>query len=142
MPENGNDNNLKNLAPLRACDRCKNAFFAESHVEGQELVCDNCLKLEKRKNELELGVLENVIESNKQMETCIMQMKNNLTTDKEKNSAIEKKPLSKQDYLNSIKKRAKTLTKSIDLLEKIDETQDEEYIDEYKTLFERMKEGE
>jgi len=141
MPENGNNKNLKNLA-LRACDRCKNAFFAENYTEGQELVCDNCIKLEQRKNELELGVLENVIESNKQMDTCIIEMKNNLTVNKEINDTMEKKPYSKQEYLTNIKKRAKTLTKSIDLLEKIDETQDEEYIDEYKSLFEKMKRDE
>jgi hypothetical protein len=128
MPENEKKGSL--LGELVVCSRCKNPFMGKP-IEGQELVCDNCIKLEKRKKELELGVLDNVIESNKQMDKCIIKMKDCLS--------VEEKQYSKQDFLNSIKKRAKTLTKSIDLLEKIDETQDEKYIDEYKSLFEKMK---
>ncbi len=128
MPENDKKGNL--LGELVVCSRCKNPFMGKP-IEGQELVCDNCIKLEERKKELELGVLDNVIESNKQMDKCIIKMKDCLS--------VEEKQYSKQDFLNSIKKRAKTLTKSIDLLEKIDETQDEKYIDEYKSLFEKMK---
>jgi len=136
MPENDKKNSL--LGELVVCSRCNNPFMGNP-IEGQELVCDNCIKLEQRKNELEIGVLENVIESNKQMETCIIRMKNNLTVDKDSSSTVEKKQFSKQAYLDTIRKRAKTLTKSIDLLEKIGETQDEDYIDEYKSLFEEMK---
>ena len=66
------------------------------------------------------------------MDKCIIKMKNSLS--------VEKKQFSKQDFLNSIKRRAKTLTNSIELLEKIDETQDEEYIEEYKKLFQEIKE--
>ena len=136
MPENDKKNSL--LGELVVCSRCNNPFMGNP-IEGQELVCDNCIKLEQRKNELELGVLENVIESNKQMETCIIKMKNNLTEDKDSSISLEKRKFSKQDYLTNIKRMAKTLTKSIELLEKIDETQDEDYIDEYKSLFEKIR---
>ena len=129
MSENNKKNSL--LGELVVCERCKNPFMGNP-VEGQELVCDNCIKLAERKKELELGVLDNVIESNKQMDKCINKMKDCCLS-------VEKEKFSKQDFLNSIKKRAKTLTKSIELLEKIDETQDEDYIDEYKSLFEKMK---
>lgn len=128
MPENEKKNSL--LGELVVCARCKNPFMGKP-VEGKELVCENCIKLEQRKKELELGVLENVIKSNKHMEESIIGMKNSLTLDKAR--------FSKQDYLNRIKKRSQTLTTSIDLLEKIEETQDEKYIDEYKKLFEKMK---
>lgn len=128
MPENEKKSNL--LGELVVCSRCKNPFMGKQ-IEGQELVCDNCIKLEARKKELELGVLDNVIESNKHMDESIIEMKNSLTVDKAK--------FSKQDYLQKIKRRSQTLTASIDLLEKIDETQDEKYIDEYKSLFEKMK---
>ena len=128
MPENEKKSNL--LGELVVCSRCKNPFMGKQ-IEGQELVCDNCIKLEARKKELELGVLENVIESNKHMDESIIEMKNSLTVDKSK--------FSKQDYLQKIKKRSETLTKSIDLLEKIDETQDEAYIDEYKALFDKIR---
>jgi hypothetical protein len=128
MPENEKKSNL--LGELVVCSRCKNPFMGKP-IEGQELVCDNCIKLEERKKELELGVLDNVIESNKQMDKCIIKMKDCLS--------VEEKQYSKQDYLNSIKKRAQTLTKSIDLLEKIDETQDEAYIEEYKKMFLDMR---
>ena len=128
MPENEKKSNL--LGELVVCSRCRNPFMGKP-MEGQELVCDNCIKLEVRKKELELGVLDNVIESNKQMDKCIIKMKDSLS--------VEEQKFSKQDFLNSIKKRAQTLTKSIDLLEKIDETQDEAYIEEYKKMFLDMR---
>jgi len=128
MPENEKKGNL--LGELVVCSRCKNPFMGKP-IKGQELVCDNCIKLEERKKELELGVLDNVIESNKQMDKCINKMKDCLS--------VEEKQYSKQDYLNNIKKRAHTLTRSIDLLEKIDETQDEAYIEEYKKMFLEMR---
>lgn len=136
MPENNKKNNL--LGELVVCSRCKNPFMGKQ-IEGQELVCDNCIKLAARKKELELGVLENVIKSNKQMDQCIIKMKNTLTVDKTNSTSVEQKKSSKQDYFESIKKRAQTLTKSIDLLEKIDETQDEEYIEEYKKIFQALR---
>jgi len=136
MPENDKKSSL--LGELVVCVRCKNPFMGK-RVEGQELVCDNCIKLAERKKELELGVLDNVIESNKQMDQCIIKMKDTLTLDKQNSTTVEPKKFTKQDYFENIKKRAQTLTKSIDLLEKIDETQDEEYIEEYKKIFQALR---
>ena len=42
-------------------------------------------------------------------------------------------------FLNEIKKRAEVLNKSIELIEKIEATNEEKYIDDYKKLFEKIK---
>jgi hypothetical protein len=96
-----------------------------------DLVCDNCVKLEQRKRELMLGVFEKVIEVENKMEHSINEMKAQLN--------ISKGTFNKQFFLNHIKKRADTLKKSIELIEKIDGTNEEKYIDEYKKLFEKLK---
>ncbi len=45
----------------------------------------------------------------------------------------------KQIYIDKIKKTSNTLNNSVELLKKIEETNDESYIEEYKKLFEEMK---
>ena len=45
----------------------------------------------------------------------------------------------KQMYFEKIKKTSNTLNNSVELLKKIEETNDEKYIEEYKKLFEEMK---
>ena len=45
----------------------------------------------------------------------------------------------KQKYFDKIKHSSDVLSKSIELIQKIKETSDEKYIDEYKFLFDQMK---
>ncbi len=122
---------------LISCDRCKNPFMMKrdeklkKQQDNEEIVCENCIKLEERKKQLELGVLNRVIESQKEIEASIKEIKEEYDTSR---------PLfNKQQYLEKIKKKAISLTKSIELLQKIDESKEEKFIDDYKKLFEKMK---
>ena len=99
---------------------------------NEEIVCDNCLKLEERKNQLELGVLNDAIQSHKEIEASIREVKEEFD--------ISKSLSKKQQYLEKIKKKAVSLTKSIELLQKIDDSHEERFIEEYKKLYEKMKE--
>jgi len=120
---------------LVSCSRCKNPFLIQRKLidEKKELVCDNCIKIEQRKRDLQKNVMENMIEVENQMEQSVVFMKNQL---------IEKESkFNKQFFLEQIKKRSKVLSKSIELLEKIEDTNDEKYIKEYIDLFEKMKDG-
>ena len=133
MPEENNkDTSLENLA-LKPCDRCGNPFMVKAgqYAEGDELVCDNCIKLEQRKRRLQIGVFENVIKVENEMEKSINEMKNQLQ--------VNRSQFNKSFFLDKIKRRASALQKSINLIEKIEETNDEKYVDEYKKLFENMK---
>lgn len=127
----------KLLLELVACVRCKNPFMMKKGEKlkkqgnHEEIVCENCIKLEERKRQLELGVLNNVIESHKEIEASIMEVKEKIQ--------IPKSQFNKQEFLERIKKKSLSLTKSIELLQKIDESNDEKFIDEYKKLFEKMK---
>ncbi len=133
-----NSNADKLLVELIACDRCKNPFMMKKgeklkrQENSEEIVCENCIKLEERKKKLELGVLNNVIESHKEIEASIKEVKEKID--------ISKNQFNKQLYLERIKKKSISLTKSIELLQKIDESKEEKFIDEYKKLFEKMKE--
>ncbi|MHA2181954.1 MAG: hypothetical protein ACXAAH_11060 [Promethearchaeota archaeon] len=135
MPDSNAD---KLLLELVACDRCKNPFMMNKGEKlrkqgnNEEIVCENCLKLEERKRQLELGVLNNVIESHKEMEASILEVKDKID--------ISKTEFDKQQFLERIKKRSQALTKSIELLQKIDESNEEKYIEDYKNLFEKLKE--
>ena len=134
MPDSNAD---KLLLELVACERCKNPFMMKKgekirkQEKGEEIVCENCLKLEMRKKQLELGVINNVIESHKEIEASILQVKDKID--------ISKSNFNKQYFLEKIKKKAQRLAKSIELLQKIDESHEEKYIDEYKKLFEELK---
>lgn len=86
--------------------------------------------MEIRKKQLELGVLNNAIESHKEIEASIMEVKEKID--------ISKAQFNKQQFLEKIKKKSQSLTKSIELLQKIDETNDEKFIDEYKKLFDKL----
>ena len=129
MPDN--DEKSKLIVELKNCIRCNNPFMIKKGEELAELVCDNCIKLEQRKRELQLGVFDQVIEVENKMENSIKEMKNELT--------VAKGSFNKQFFLEKIKRRAQCLQKSIDLIEKIEDTNDEKYIDEYKDLFNQMK---
>ncbi|MFX1313812.1 MAG: hypothetical protein ACFFHD_14570 [Promethearchaeota archaeon] len=132
MPDS---NSLAELE-LISCDRCKNPFMMKKGEKlkkkqnNEEIVCENCIKLEIRKKQLELGVLNNAIESHKEIEASIMEVKEKID--------ISKAQFNKQQFLEKIKKKSQSLTKSIELLQKIDETNDEKFIDEYKKLFDKL----
>ena len=132
MP-NENDKDTQSLEPkeLVPCERCTNPFLIDKHQQLTGLVCENCIKLEKRKRALQLGIFEEVIASEKIMDGSIKEMTNSLT--------VSKGTFNKDFYIEKIKKRAQALWKSIELIEKIEETNDEKYIDEYKDTFEKLK---
>lgn len=126
MPDS-KDNKL--IVKLVQCSRCGNAFMIQKgQPKTEDLVCDNCLKLEERKKRLS----HSVEESQKQMEVNIKDYKNQLRTAKSQQI--------KQLYFEKIKEQSSALSKSVELLKKIQETNDEKYIEEYKRLFEKMKE--
>jgi len=129
MPENKSNFVLE----LKPCDRCGNAFMViKSDIKpDHELICDNCIKLEERKKILMLGVFDKVIEVENRMEDSIKEMKSQLN--------VAKGKFNKQFFLKQIKQRAETLKKSIELVEKIEETNDEKFIEEYVNLFEKIK---
>jgi len=126
----GNENS-KLVVELKTCIRCGNAFMIKKGEDLDELICDNCIKLEQRKRALQIGVMDQVIEVENKMEDSIKEMKNELT--------VARGTFNKQFFLEKIKRRAQCLQKSIDLIEKIEDTNEEKYIDDYKDLFQRMK---
>ncbi|MFW9988537.1 MAG: hypothetical protein ACFFC3_07765 [Candidatus Odinarchaeota archaeon] len=128
------DSNAEKLVlELVACERCKNAFMMHKgeklrkQKQNEEIVCENCIKLEKRKNQLATSVRESQNES----KNSIKEYENQLHSTNSQDT--------KKLYLEKIKTQSEFLTKSIDLLKKIEETNDEKYIEEYKQLFERLK---
>ena len=125
MPDSNED---KLVVALVACSRCGNAFMIKKGQKRTDhLVCDNCIRLEERKKQL----TESVKESQKEIESSIKGYKNSLR--------VAKSQKIKQIYFDKIKKTSNTLNKSVDLLKKIEETNDEKYIEEFKKLFEEMK---
>ena len=131
MPD-PNDKDPKLLLKLTPCIKCGNPFMINKGDDPSEFICDNCKILDQRKRELQVGVFDNVIKVENDMEASINEMKSQLN--------VNKGQFNKQFFLEKIKKRAVTLAKSIDLIEKIEETKDEKYIDEYKDLFNKLKE--
>jgi ssDNA-binding Zn-finger/Zn-ribbon topoisomerase 1 len=125
MPDSNED---KLVVALVACSRCGNAFMIKKgQKKTDDLVCDNCIRLEERKKQLS----DSVKESQKEIESSIKAYKNSLR--------VAKSQQIKQIYFDKIKKTSKTLNNSVDLLKKIEKTNDERYIEEYKKLFEEMK---
>ncbi|MHA1915824.1 MAG: hypothetical protein ACW986_11920 [Promethearchaeota archaeon] len=127
----------KLVLELVACERCKNPFMMNKgdrlrkQKNNEEIICENCIKLEERKRKLELGVIDNVIESQREIEASILEVKDNID--------ISKAQFNKQQFLEKIKKKAQALTKSVELLQKIDESNDEKFIDAYKKLFDKLR---
>lgn len=125
MPDS---NNNKFIVELVKCTRCGNPFMVnKGKKESGELVCDNCIRLEQRKKQLSNSVKE----SQKKIEISIEQIKNELK--------LAKSQYRKQLFKEKIQKRSEALTRSVELLQKIKETNEEKYIDEYKKLFEELK---
>ncbi|MBY9014060.1 MAG: hypothetical protein KGD68_00065 [Candidatus Lokiarchaeota archaeon] len=125
MPDSNED---KLIVALVVCSRCGNAFMIKKGQKSSDnLVCDNCIRLEQRKRQL----TDSVKESQKEIESSIKGYKNSLRGAKSQQI--------KQIYFDKIKKTSTTLNKSVELLKKIEETNEEKYIEEYKKLFEEMK---
>ena len=125
MPDSNED---KLIVALAVCSRCGNALMIKKgQIKTKNLVCDNCIRLEQRKKQLS----ESVKESQREIESFINGYKNSLR--------VAKSQQIKQIYFDKIKKTSKTLNKSVELIKKIEETNDERYIEEYKKLFEEMK---
>jgi len=125
MPDSKED---KLIVALVVCSRCGNAFMIKKgQKKTDDLVCDNCIKLEQRKKQLS----DSVKESQKEIESSIRGYKKSLR--------VAKSQQIKQIYFDKIKKNSNTLNKSVELIKKIEETKDEKYIEEYKKLFEEMK---
>ncbi|TXT54726.1 MAG: hypothetical protein BAJALOKI1v1_2120006 [Promethearchaeota archaeon] len=129
--KNDNKNKSKLLLELINCSKCGNPFMREPGEEDKT-ICENCIKLEQRKRELQLGLFDKVIEMENRMEQSINEMKNQLK--------VARGQFNKDFFLNKIKKRSEALKKSIELVEKIEETNDEKYLEDYKKLFNKMKE--
>ena len=129
----GHDENSNFVLELKPCDRCGNPFMVKigELKSNQEIVCENCIKLEQRKKELMLGVFDKVIEVENKMESSINEMKAQLN--------VAKGTFNKQFFMSQIKRRADALKKSIELVEQIDATNDEKFIDDYMRLFEKLK---
>lgn len=125
MPDS---NDKKFVLELVPCSRCGNPFMKpKGKCNLEELVCDNCIKLEKRKKQL----TNSVKDVQKDIEISIKDFKNQLR--------LAKSQKTKEMYFDKIKERSKLLSRSVELLKKIDETKDEKYIEEYKKLYERLK---
>lgn len=130
MPDSNAD---KLVLELVACDRCKNPFMMQKgeklrkQENNEEIVCENCIKLEQRKKNL----VSSVVESQKEIKTSIKEYEHQLE--------LEKLHENKKIYYEIIKNQSEILTKSVELLKKIEETNDEKYIEEYKKLFEKLK---
>jgi uncharacterized Zn finger protein (UPF0148 family) len=126
MPEPNDD---KLIVALVVCSRCGNPFMIK---KGQKktgnLVCDNCIKLEQKKKQL----ADSIKESQKEIENSIKSLKSSLR--------VAKSQQIKQIYFEKIKKTSNVLNRSVELLKKIEETNDEEYIEKFKKLFDKMKE--
>ena len=128
MPAPDDPNNEKLILKLVACSRCGNPFMVKKGEKGKiENICDNCVKLEERKRTL----TNSVINAQREIENDIKNFKSSLR--------LARSQQIKQKYFDKIKKTSDVLSKSIELLHKIEETNDEKYIDEYKILFDQLK---
>ncbi len=120
--------NDKLIVALVECSICGNPFMIKKgQKKTGELICDNCIKLEQRKKQL----ADSVIESQKNLENSIKGYKSSLR--------VAKSQQIKQLFFDKIKKTSTVLNNSVELLKKIEETNDEKYIEQYKNLFEKMK---
>lgn len=123
-----NSDEKKFVLELVPCSRCGNPFMKPKDAKSSdELVCDNCIKLEERKKQL----TNSVMDVQKNIEHSIKDFKSQLR--------LAKSQKTKEMYFDKIKDQSKLLSKSVELLKKIAETKDEKYIEEYKKLYERLK---
>ena len=130
MPDTNAD---RLVLELVACDRCKNPFMMQKgeklrkQEKNEEIVCENCIKLEQRKIQL----ASSVVKSQEKIRTSIKNYEHQL--------GLEESQEKKNLFYEKIKKQSEILTKSVELLKKIEKTNQEKYIDDYKKLFEKLK---
>ncbi len=130
MPDTNAD---KLVLELVACDRCKNPFMMQKgeklrkQEKNEEIVCENCIKLEQRKIQL----ASSVVKSQEEIRTSIKEYEQQL--------GLEKSQEKKNIFYEKIKKQSEILSKSVELLKKIEKSNEEKYIEEYKKLFEKLK---
>ena len=130
MPDTNAD---KLVLELVACDRCKNPFMMQKgeklrkQEKNEEIVCENCIKLEQRKIQL----ASSVVKSQEEIRTSIKGYEHQL--------GLEESQDKKNVFYEKIKKQSEILTKSVELLKKIEQTNQEKYINEYKKLFDKLK---
>ncbi len=130
MPDTNAD---RLVLELVACDRCKNPFMMQKgeklkkQEKNEETVCENCIKLEQRKIQL----ASSVVKSQEEIRTSIKDYEHQL--------GLEESHEKKNVFYEKIKKQSEILTKSVELLKKIEKTNQEKYIDDYKKLFEKLK---
>ena len=110
MPDSNAD---KLVLELVACSRCKNPFMMQKgeklrkQENNEEIVCENCIKLEQRKKQL----VSSVVDSQNEIKTSIKEYENQLE--------LEKLQEKKKVYYEKIKKQSEILTNSVELLKKI-----------------------
>jgi len=125
MPDSNNDKFVLKLVP---CTRCGNPFMVKSdQSKSSEIICENCIKLEQRKKQL----ASSVIESQNEIKSSIKEY--------EEKIQFEESQDQKKIFYDKIKQQSEILTRSIELLNRIEETNDEKYIEEYKQLFDKLK---
>lgn len=130
MPDTNAD---KLVLELVACDRCKNPFMMQKgeklrkQEKNEEIVCENCVKLEQRKIQLASSIMK----SQEEIRTSIKEYEQQL--------GLEKSQEKKNIFYKKIKKQSEILSKSVELLKKIKKSNEEKYIEEYKKLFEKLK---
>lgn len=130
MPDTNAD---KLVLELVACDRCKNPFMMQKgeklrkQEKNEEIVCENCIKLEQRKIQL----ASSVVKSQEEIRTSIKEYEQQL--------GLEKSQEKKNIFYEKIKKQSEILSISVELLKKIEKSNEEKYIEEYKKLFEKLK---
>lgn len=130
MPDTDAD---KLVLELIACDRCKNPFMMQKgeklrkQEKNEEIVCENCIKLEQRKIQL----ASSVVKSQEEIRASIKGYEHQL--------GLEESQDKKNVFYEKIKKKSEILTKSVELLKKIEQTNQDKYINEYKKLFDKLK---
>ncbi len=109
---------------LVRCKLCSNPFFRDQNSTSE--ICENCIKLEeRRKRTAALKVQQ------EEMQKDIDRMENQLK--------ITMSQRKKEDIKTKIAEKSFTLSKSIELLVKYEETGDESYIEQYMNLFKLLK---
>ena len=109
---------------LVRCKLCSNPFFRDEKSTSE--ICENCIKLEeRRKRTAALKVKQ------EEMQRDIDKMENQLK--------ITMSQRKKEEIKKEIEERTFSLSKSIELLVKYEETGDEIYIEQYMNLFKLLK---
>jgi len=114
---------MKNLK-LTPCKNCGNPFFRDENNPSE--ICKNCIKLEERRKRT-----APLRKKQDEMRKAIEEMKFELIKTRSE--------LRKKEIKQKIQNKSDLLTKSVELLQKYEETGDESFIDEYQRIFEQLK---